>query len=546
MSKLLEIFGKGLTVNTAEVIRHWLGQKLSHEEPSEHTNRLLKIHDCLANREFVQAKNKIRAYLTDFPECVLGRMAAGAVCLLQNELHETIEQVRSVYWRQPSNTMALYVLGYCHERLGQIETALEFYQDCIKFKSFLQLPRQRMAAIYLKEGRLDRAIKEYELLTSEHPEDISSIILLGYLYLEANKIAMAIDTFNLGILSHPDNFMDCARDEEVQGLIECGMFEQALEAIKWTIDQIGPSHDLLIRMGDVYSHWEKESEAIACYEHAIVIQPSSLEARIKLGTHYLRNQLFSLAAEEFNRAAEINDEILDAYVGLAMAQKLSDFAKDSRQTLSLASSIQKNSILLFTEAATLQFQSILDENSEIDTESDKGVVTVQHVIRAYQDQLKLSGACADTHDKYGILMMNENKLPAAICAFEGSLALNSMNYRVLHRLAICLCDNGQIEKAIEMLTHKESFGAAEFEKSYQMTMLFADKQAFATAIKKACAAKPTESYETTSLRSGVENILESLGVIDRSFTSWERINETSMHLYKIFDKKTAKTGFRTN
>jgi tetratricopeptide (TPR) repeat protein len=537
MSKLLEIFGKGLTVKTAEVVRHWLSQKLSQEEPSDRTDFLLKIHDCLANRELVQAENKIREYLTHFPECVLGRMAAAAVCLLQNELKETIEQARSVYLRQPSNTMALYVMGYCHERLGQIEQALEFYQDCVKFKSYLQLPRQRMAAIYLKEGQLDRAVKEYEILTSEHPDDIPSIILLGQLYLESNKTEQAIDTFNLGILSHPDNFMDSERDEEIQSLVECDMFEQALEAIKWTIEQVGPSPDLLIRMGDVYSQWEKESQAIACYENAILMQPSSLEARIKLGTHYLRNQRFSLAAEEFNKASDINDEILDAYMGLAIAQKQFGLEEDSQQTLSLASSIQKNSVLLFTEATTLQFQSILDENSSLDTESDKGIVTIEHVIRAYQGQMKQSVTRADVNNKYGILMMNENKLPAAICAFENSLSLNPMNYRALYKLAICLYDNGQSQRALETLTSVKSCKAKAFEKYYQMTMLFADKKAFAAAIKKAGTIKSTESYEMLELRADVEDLLESLGIIDRSYTSWERINETSACLFELFEKK---------
>jgi tetratricopeptide (TPR) repeat protein len=537
MSKILEIFGKGLTVNTAEVVRHWLGRKLSQEEPSERTDFLLNIHDCLANRELVQAENKICEYLTDFPECVAGRMAAAAVCLLQNELKEAIEQAQSVYLRQPANTMALYVMGYCYERLGKIEQALEFYQDCVKFKSFLQLPRQRMAAIYLKEGQLDRAVKEYEILTSEHPDDISSIILLGQLYLESDKTEQAIDTFNLGILSHPDNFMDSERDEEIQSLIECDMYEQALETVKSTIEQIGPSQDLLIRMGDVYSQWEKESLAIACYENAILLQPSSLEARIKLGTHYLRNQRFSLAAEEFNMASDINDEILDAYMGLAIAQKRSGLEEDSRQTLSLASSIQKNSVLLFTEATTLQFQSILDENSNTNTESDKNIVTIEHVIRAYQNKIKLSSLDADVHNKYGILMMNENKLPAAICAFENSISLNPMNYRVLYKLVICLCDNGQSEKALEILTNVEPCKAGAFEKYYQMTILFSDKKAFATAMKKACTIKSTDSYEAFELRADLEDILESLGIIDRSYTSWERINETSTCLFKIFDKK---------
>ncbi len=537
MSKLLEIFGKGLTVNTAEVVRHWLGRKLSQQEPSEQGDSLLKIHDCLANREIVQAENKIHAYLTDFPECILGRMAAAAVCLLQDELEEAIEQTQSIYLRQPANTMALFVMGYCYERTGHIAQALEFYQDCLKFKSFLQLPRQRMAAIYLKEGQLGRAVKEYEILTSEHPDDISSIILLGQLYLESNKTEQAIDTFNLGILSHPDNFMDSGRDEEIQALVECGMFEQALEAIKWTIEQVGPSQDLLIRMGDVYSQWEKQPQAIACYENAILQQPNSLEARIKLGTHYLRNQQFSLAAEEFNKASEINDEILDAYMGLAIAQKRSGLEEDSKQTLSLVSSIQKNSVLLFTEAVTLQFQSILDENSHPDKESDKKIITIEHVIRAYQNQIKRSTAHADVHNKYGILMMNEDKIPAAICAFENSLSLNPMNYRVLYKLVICLCDNGQSEKALDTLTNAESCEASVFEKYYQMTMLFADKKAFAAAMKRTCTVKSTESFGPVELRDGVEDILESLGIIDRSYTSWERMKETSAYLHEVFEKK---------
>ena len=527
MSKLLEIFGKGLTVNPAEVLRCWLDQKLSEEAATEHSDSLVKICDCLANRELVLAEDKIRAYLTDSPECILGRMAAVALELFQNEFEEAIQQVQSVYFRQPANTMALYVMGYCHERLGHVAEAMEFYQDCVKFKSFLQLPRQRMAAVYLKEGQLDRAVREYEILTSEHPDDITSIILLGQLYLESDQAEQAIDTFNLAILSHPDNFMDPGSDDEIQSFVESGMFEEALESIKQRIEQVGASQDLLIRMGDVFSQWEKESQAIACYENAIRIQPGSLEARIKLGTHYLRNQRFSLAAEEFNKAADINDEILDAYMGLAAAQKQSGLEAESLQTLSLASSIQKNSVLLFTEAANLQFQFIADEKNGLIPESDKDIVSSGDVIRIYQDQIKHFSDRADIHYQYGILMINENKNSSAICAFENSLSRDPMNYRATYKLAICLYDNGQHKKALEILQCGQTCQAGELEKYYQMTMLYADKTAFAAAVKKLCATKHPEEQNAGDLRSGLENILESLGLIDRSYISWERINETA-------------------
>ena len=530
MSKLLEIFGKGITVNTAEVIWHWLSRTLSQEEPSAHTESLFKILDHLANREIVQSEEKTRAYLSEFPDCILGRMAAAAGCLMQNELKETLKQVQSVYWRQPSNTMALYVMGYCHERLGQIEQAVEFYQDCVKFKSYLQLPRQRMAAIYLKEGRIDRAVREYEILTSEHPDDISAIILLGYLYLASHKLSQAVDTFNLGIISHPDNFMDSQRDDEIQSLIDSGMYEQALETIKFTIEQMGPSQDLLIRMGDLYSQWERLDEAIVCYEHAIQVQPDSLEATIKLGTHYLRYQRFSLAAEQFNRASEINDQILDAYMGLALAQKLSDEQEQAMQTLSLASSIHKNSVLLYSEAATLQFQSVLDEKNNTNAPSDKKPVSIDDVIRAYQQQIEMHKKSSDTHYKYGILMMGENNLPVAISALQNAISLNPSNYRALYKLIISIYDNCQKQKAIELLSEPDLTGASMFEQYYQMTMLYADKNEFANALKRLNVINATGSYKSVEVRADIEDMLETLGVIDRSAINWERINETSQWL----------------
>ena len=530
MSKLLEIFGKGITVNTADVVWHWLKQILSQEQPSDRIESLFKILDHLANRETVPAEEKTRAYLSDFSDCVYGRMAAAAQCLLQNDLQEALKQVQSVYWRQPSNTMALYVMGYCYERLGHIEQAVEFYQDCVKFKSYLQLPRQRMAAIYLKEGRVDRAVREYEILTSEHPNDISSVILMGYLYLASHRFSQAVDTFNLGILSHPDNFMDSQREDEIQSLIDGEMYEQALEAIKYTIEQVGPAHDLFIRMGDVYSQWEKSGEAITCYEYAIRVQPSSLEAVIKVGTHYLRCQQFSLAAEQFNRASEINDEILDAYMGLALAQKALDQHDQAMQTLSLASSIHKNSVLLYTEATIMQFQSVMDENDTSHATSDNRVAVVNDVIQAYQQQIKINNNRSDVHYKYGILMMGENNLPEAIGAFETAVSMNPTNYRAFYKLMISFYDNCQSEKAIEYLTQPDIAGAGRFEQYYQMTMLYSDKKGFVRALKKLNGLNATGNYNHSDIRAELEDMLETLGVIDRSVINWERINEVSQWL----------------
>jgi tetratricopeptide (TPR) repeat protein len=541
MSKLLEIFGKGISVEITEILWHWLNNSLSQagtENPGPFAP-LFSVLDHLANRELINAEEKLKLYLFDRPDCIYARMAAAAICLHYNQPKNAIEQAQSVYLRQPSNTMTLYVLGYCHERLGHIEQALEFYQDCIKFKSHLQLPRQRMAAIYLKQGRLDRVIYEYEQVTTEYPDDISSMVLLGHLYITAQDHQKAIDTFNLAILSHPDNFLVNKEDDEIDEFVSCGLFEQAMERIRWTIEQVGPMPDLLVRMADVYSQWEKDAEAIACFEHAIRIQPNSLEATIKLGTHYLRQQRFSLAAEQFNKAAEINDEIVDAYLGLVKALKLSGDECEAIGTLSLAASIQQNSTLLYSESATLQFQAILDETFVTpEKESDKPIVLIDDVIKAYQEQLKHNPSRPDVHYKYGILMMVENNLPMAISHFQNVLPLNPIHYRALNKLAICHFDNGRPEKAVEILTEdgRDNYSTL-LGMYYKTSILYCDREAFAGAIKKLQMTKATEHHQGLEIRANLEIVLENLGLVDRTFTNWKRLEETSESLLAIHQAK---------
>jgi len=530
MSKLLEIFGKGIAVNTVELIWHWLDQCLPQTAMSDcDKERLGAVMEHIANHEMVLAQEKLGAYLQNAPDCCCGRMAAAAICLRNNLPADALEQAQSVYYRQPSNTMAMYVMGYCLERLGRAVEAVDFYQDCLKFKRHLQLPRQRLAAIRMRSGQLDQAIREYELLTGEHPDDIASIVLLGYLYCAAGQYEQAIETFNLAIVSHPDNFFELRQDDDIESLVQNGMMDQALEKIHWMIEQVGPMPDLIVRMADVYARGGRDAEAIACYENAIRVQPNSLEAIIKLGTHYLRSRRFALAAEQFNQAAEINDDIVDAYIGLATSYKLCGQTDQAARTLSLAISIQQNSTLLFSEAATLHFQAILDESKPSETHGDKVIVLINDVIRAHQEQMRHHQSRADVHYKYGILMMVENNYEKAIEAFEKTIQLNPIHYRAANKLCLCLFDNGQVDAAMDYLSRPQTPSASMLESYYRTAILFCDKPAFTKALQK-IQTRIGETIENTDIHINLETVLENLGLVDRAFTNWQRMIETAENL----------------
>ena len=184
----------------------------------------------------------------------------------------------------------------------------------------------------------------------------------------------------------------------------------------------------------------------------------------------------------------------------------------------------------------LQFQSVLDEADDPEKGSDKDVVSIQDVASAYKEQLKKSKNRADIYYKYGILLLSEENMKAATEAFEKAASLNRLNYRAQHHLAVCHFDSNKPEQSLETLISDELSGAGIYQDYYQLTLLYTDRKAFAKAIRKLSIAKPTEIRENTEVQANLEDILGSLGMVERSYTSWKRINETSEYLQEVFDK----------
>ena len=208
MSKLLEIFGKAITVDLADLIWHWLNAVSQHDDAENDVRQtdFNEIVELLGDRNLELAEEKLDFYLFENPDCQKGRMAAVAIQLQKKDMDKVTELLEAVYRQHPSNTIALYTLGYCHERLGHEEQALEFYQDCLKFQRHLRLPRQRLAAIYFKNAHVEKTTQQYEQLICEYPDDISALVVLGHLYLAGGRFSEGIEAFNNSILMHPDNF----------------------------------------------------------------------------------------------------------------------------------------------------------------------------------------------------------------------------------------------------------------------------------------------------------------------------------------------------
>ncbi len=528
MSRLLEILGRAITVDTADLIWHWLGAvKLpAGNSQSAQYYQLSKAVELMGDMKLDAAAEQIRLYLFENPSCTYGRLASAAICLHNNQLNEAIKELNSIYMRQPNNTMALYALGHCYERLGKESQAVEFYQDCLKFKNHLQLPAQRLAAIYFKNHQLEKTIQQYELLKNEYPDDISTLVTLGHLYIATARYTEAIQTFNTAILIHPDNFH--TQDPDTDQLIADGQLHEALDHLEDLLQTQSHRGELLLKRADVLRMLGAAAEAVSQYEEAIQICPDFLEATIKLGTHYLQLHQERLAAQQFNKAVEINDKIVDAYIGLAISQKLAGNVLDALGTLSLAAAIQPNSSLLFTETAILQFKAGLSDNSpfgNLDDETDLASLT-QAVITAHRQEIAHRGQNPDLHYRLGVLMMGVGRIVDAVNLFKTALDINPAYTRARSKLAVCLFEMDQQPSILDHLLGPDCLDADTLELHYKIALLYCDKVKFASSLIN-LERLLEDNFACPDATVNISIVLQNLGLLDRVTVMWDNLSDTA-------------------
>jgi len=518
MSAILEVFGRAIGIDTAQLIWHWLDTTETASQPKD----LSEIVDLIGQMDLDAADAQLTLYLSNNPTCQRGHLAAAAVLLHKNDLPAAVQQLDAVYVQQPNNTMALYALGHCYERLGREAEAVEFYQDCLKFKNYLELPAQRLAAIYLKNGQLEQAIEQYKLLHEQHPDDISALVTLGHLYLATTRYAKAAETFDTAILIHPDSFH---ATDDLDLLIGEGQLQEALEEIAHLLEREPDRPDLVVKQADVLGALGATADAVSQYQRALRACPDFLEAAIKLGTLYLQMGAEQLAAEQFSRAVEINDRIVDAYVGLAVSQKLAGRDSDALATLSLAAAIHPNSPFLFSEAAKLVFKAVLAHAADVGPNGDPLDATTA-VINAHFKQSRQGGRDPDLHYRLGVLMMGVGQISQAIRCFEAALDANPTFARARTKLAVCLFESDRGPEAMELLAKPEPLDRDTLGLHYKVALLYCDKLKFASSLMN-LQHSLEQNFAGGDAVVNISLVLQNLGLLDRVSAMWQSIAETA-------------------
>ena len=165
---------------------------------------------------------------------------------------------------------AKYAVGLMHLRQGNLDQAIEAYQQALELDSTLADAYNTLGYIYRKKNNLDLALKNLNAAIKYRPEFDMAYFNLGQVYYKQGRISESIKALLKAVELNP-------------------YYIQAL-------NDLGANY---IEIGNM-------KEAIATYEKLLKLDPNFFKAYNNLGLIYYRQKNYDKAKEMFQHALRIN------------------------------------------------------------------------------------------------------------------------------------------------------------------------------------------------------------------------------------------------
>src|SRR5438874_10443223 len=278
----------------------------------------------------------------------------------------------------------------------------------------------------VSKGKIEPAIKEYERLLEDNPNDVNTLNRIGDLWVRINRTDEAVKTFGK-IADH------YAKD---------GFFLKAI-AIYKKINKLDPSKlDVYAKLADLYAkqglameaksqyqvladYYLKHgdpSNALSIYRKISDLDPNSINVHVKLADLYSQNNQTAEALKEYDR------------VGRMLLKR--GMLDEAVQVFKKALKIDSSNIELVESLVTALLEA---------KDYDNAIQIVQASLESAADNARLLSI-------YGRILLAKGDTRGARAALERALARDANDVSVREALADLYLRIGNADGALDMLT----------------------------------------------------------------------------------------------
>ncbi len=538
MSYLLEILGRGLVSSLRAALRPKLPD-VAHADvaalrrrvqvaPRDDDAAVLLGTWLLWEEEFLKAGACFRAVLDHDDECLPAILGLACVHDEMGRVGQALDLLNQARTIDIMDPVILFCVGFCCEKLEREDEAIHAYRASLRACEDLRNSHERLAAVFLKRGDHQLALEHYEQLVALEPDRMADRLALGNLYLEVGRPDPAIRQYETALALDPDNWE--LQDDLVGAYHKAGLLREAIEMLHQLIRHQPELADNHLRLGDLYAQAGDDVSASGEYRRALDLHPEYLEAMVKMGTAQLRLGEPLEAARLFNQAVEVNDRLLTACVGLGVAQLKAGLEAEGLSSFELASKIEPNSTMLFSESARMQLKAAIGDQLQkylgadpapeaLSGKSELAQALIEKQIERHRQAICEKPDHADLHYRLGLLLKNHGSLSEAIAAFRNAVRINPVYEKALVKLGLALREDDHVDEAVTVLTSALALNPDAAQLHYQLGLIFAEKHLFELAVEhfeKASSSMPDQP----DLQANLALALQNAGLLDRAEVAW--------------------------
>lgn len=184
--------------------------------------------------------------------------------------------------KSPDSEIAHNYLGIVYRSQGKLDKAIAEYQTALQLNPTYAEPHYNLGNAYLSKGQPDRAIAKYQTALRLKPGFANAYLNLGNAYEELGLLGKAIAEYQTALQLNPDD---------------------------------AGSH---YNLGNAYKSQGKLDRAITEYRTALRLNPSYAEAYYNLGNTYLSQGQLDKANAEYRAALRLRPDYVEVYTGLGV------------------------------------------------------------------------------------------------------------------------------------------------------------------------------------------------------------------------------------
>jgi protein O-mannosyl-transferase len=217
--------------------------------------------------------------------------------------------------KNPGCWMAHYNLGIVLTEQGDIDQAIDHYQDAVALRPAYAEAHYNLGRLLVAQGRLDDAVAHYEKAVEINRGDPEAQNNLGVTLFGIGRVGDAILHYQKALEIQPDYAE--ASCNLANALISKGDFDGAIARYKVCVAAIPDQAEAQYNLASALLRKGRTDEAIIHYQKVLQLYPENADAHANLGSAFVAKGGVHDAVAEYTRAIEISPENVAALSNLA-------------------------------------------------------------------------------------------------------------------------------------------------------------------------------------------------------------------------------------